>query len=687
MRELIANRYELDSVVGTGGMSVVYSAKDNLLGREVAIKMLREDLAQDTNFRQRFRKEAQNAGRLNHQAIVAVYDTGETLREGISTPYIVMELVKGRNLRDIVRDGGPLAPDEAATTLIPVCEALQVSHDAGIIHRDIKPANVMITNTGVVKIMDFGIARALDDATSAMTQTSAVIGTAQYLSPEQARGKPVDGRSDIYSLGCVMYEILTGRPPFEGDTPFSVAYQHVQEDPTPPSELIPDLSPTAALNVDAVVLTAMAKHPGDRYQSAVEMAADLQRLERNAVTMAARQYVDPSELDEEEAPTTTMDAAETSIVPVVGAAATGAGMMAATQAATPPTSVEPAHTATPEYYEGDESDYDDYDHPQEQKRSKRFKVIAGTAAAAALVLAGAFTYDYFTSDLSSMLGISREVVTVPDLTGKTQDEAVSELEKLDLKVEVSEEASPDVEKGYVVRTDPTANSSVQSGSTIKLTISAGKEITEVPDLAGKTTAQASTLLKRAGLELDSVVREEASDSVEEGKIMEQTPSAGSQVSKGSKVTITVSTGQATQRVPVLTGMKWSQAEGNLTDLGFQPIVETVDSAQPEGTVVSVEGEGTEMPGKSEIRVQVSNGQMITMPTITDMSIEEAISVLQSAGWKGSRSNISVGETIKTGSLVNGGRIASQTPSAGGEVRKDGSITVQLWEFDISALGQ
>ena len=292
MSELIANRYELGSVVGSGGMSVVYSATDTLLGREVAVKMLRSELARDANFRERFRREAQNAGRLNHPAIVAIYDTGETLHDGQSTPYIVMELVKGRNLKDIVADGGPLSPDEAATTLIPVCEALQVSHDAGIVHRDIKPANVMITNTGVVKIMDFGIARALDDVTSHMTQTSAVIGTAQYLSPEQARGKPVDGRSDLYALGCLMYDIMVGHPPFDGDTPFAVAYQHVQEDPTPPSEFIPDLSPTAALNVDAVVLTAMAKHPGDRYQTAVEMAADLQRLEKNLVTMAARQYVD-----------------------------------------------------------------------------------------------------------------------------------------------------------------------------------------------------------------------------------------------------------------------------------------------------------------------------------------------------------------------------------------------------------
>ncbi len=674
MRELIANRYELGSIVGTGGMSVVYAATDNLLGREIAIKMLREDLAQDANFRQRFRKEAQNAGRLNHQAIVSVYDTGETMRDGVSTPYIVMELVKGRNLREIVRDGGPLSPDEAATTLIPVCEALQVSHDAGIIHRDIKPANIMITNTGVVKIMDFGIARALDDATSAMTQTSAVIGTAQYLSPEQARGKPVDGRSDIYSLGCVMYEMLTGQPPFDGDTPFSVAYQHVQENPAPPSEFIADLSPNAAVNVDAVVLTAMAKHPGDRYQSAVEMASDLQRLERNAVTMAARHYVDPAQLESDEAPTTPLGPAETSLVPAVASGAVA-------------NSPQPARAAARRHSESVE-DFDSGRHyAPEQKRSRNTKILAGVAAVVVLALVGAFSYDYFTSNLGNVFGISREEVTVPDLANKTEEEATAELEKLNLKVEVEKEASPTVESGHVVRTNPTANSSVRSGSTITLTVSAGKEITGVPDLTGKTTAEASALLKKSGLELESVVREEASDTVKEGQIMEQTPSAGTQVAKGSKVTITVSTGAGNERVPVLTGMKWSQAEGNLTALGFKPIVETVDGSQPEGTVIFVEGEGTEMPAKSQIRVQVSNGQMVSMPSITGMTIDDALSTLHSAGWKGSRSNISVGDTVKTGSLVNGGRIANQSPGPGEPVTKDGTVTVQLWEFDISSIGQ
>lgn len=744
MSELIANRYELGSVVGSGGMSVVYSATDTLLGREVAVKMLRSELARDANFRERFRREAQNAGRLNHPAIVAIYDTGETLHDGQSTPYIVMELVKGRNLKDIVADGGPLSPDEAATTLIPVCEALQVSHDAGIVHRDIKPANVMITNTGVVKIMDFGIARALDDVTSHMTQTSAVIGTAQYLSPEQARGKPVDGRSDLYALGCLMYDIMVGHPPFDGDTPFAVAYQHVQEDPTPPSEFIPDLSPTAALNVDAVVLTAMAKHPGDRYQTAVEMAADLQRLEKNLVTMAARQYVDHDPEGAANLPGPAgIAAAELAAGGAAGAAglagaagAVGAGMGAAGFAGagagadaadamettvvpavseefppkpTPPMqSRRPTHAATadPRMSQGRspqgrtagqhaahagqvqrrqpaELEPDDYYDSYEDRPRKGLRIALIVVALLSLGVVAALTYQYFSPTILT----PKSNVTVPDLRNQTKADALAALEKLGLKTEVVNDASADVQEDHVVGTDPTANSTVQSGSTITVTVSSGRESTSVPDLSGKTTAEASAILKKKGLDLDPVVREDSSPKVEQGKIMEQNPSAGTQVSKGSKVTITVSTGEATTRVPVVTGMQWSQAEGNLTSLGFEPVVEFVDGSEPDGTVISVDGEGTQMPAKSKINVKVSNGSLIQTPNLTNMTVDAAYSALQAAGWKGNRSQIVLGDPVKTGALVNGGRIAQQTPAAGSPVRKDGTVTVQLWEFDITAIGR
>ena len=744
MSELIANRYELGSVVGSGGMSVVYSATDTLLGREVAVKMLRSELARDANFRERFRREAQNAGRLNHPAIVAIYDTGETLHDGQSTPYIVMELVKGRNLKDIVADGGPLSPDEAATTLIPVCEALQVSHDAGIVHRDIKPANVMITNTGVVKIMDFGIARALDDVTSHMTQTSAVIGTAQYLSPEQARGKPVDGRSDLYALGCLMYDIMVGHPPFDGDTPFAVAYQHVQEDPTPPSEFIPDLSPTAALNVDAVVLTAMAKHPGDRYQTAVEMAADLQRLEKNLVTMAARQYVDHDPEGAANLPGPAgIAAAELAAGGAAGAAglagaagAVGAGMGAAGFAGagagadaadamettvvpavseefppkpTPPMqSRRPTHAATadPRMSQGRspqgrtagqhaaqagqvqrrqpaELEPDDYYDSYEDRPRKGLRIALIVVALLSLGVVAALTYQYFSPTILT----PKSNVTVPDLRNQTKEDALAALEKLGLKTEVVNDASADVQEDHVVGTDPTANSTVKSGSTITVTVSSGRENTSVPDLSGKTTAEASAILKKKGLDLDPVVREGSSPKVERGKIMEQNPSAGTQVSKGSKVTITVSTGEATTRVPVVTGMQWSQAEGNVPSLGFEPVVEFVDGSEPDGTVISVDGEGTQMPAKSKINVKVSNGSLIQTPNLTNMTVDAAYSALQAAGWKGNRSQIVLGDPVKTGALVNGGRIAQQTPAAGSPVRKDGTVTVQLWEFDITAIGR
>ncbi|MBA2531507.1 MAG: Stk1 family PASTA domain-containing Ser/Thr kinase, partial [Nocardioidaceae bacterium] len=261
----LGDRYEVGALLGRGGMADVRIGQDLRLGRTVAIKRLRSDLASDPTFLARFRREAQSAASLNHPAIVAVYDTGEDIDDdGKEQPYIVMEYVEGRTLRDILREGRKILPERALEITADVLSALDYSHRAGIVHRDIKPANVMLTPAGQVKVMDFGIARAIADASSAMTQTAAVVGTAQYLSPEQARGEQVDARSDLYSTGCLLYELLTSRPPFVGDSPVSVAYQHVREEAERPSHYNPEIPEL----LDAIVAKALAKRTDDRYQSA-----------------------------------------------------------------------------------------------------------------------------------------------------------------------------------------------------------------------------------------------------------------------------------------------------------------------------------------------------------------------------------------------------------------------------------
>src|SRR5690348_16081894 len=273
----VGGRYELGELLGRGGMAEVRKGTDIRLGRTVAVKRLRTDLASDATFQARFRREAQSAASLNHPAIVSVYDTGEELSSdgsNVSQPYIVMEYVAGRTLREILREGRKILPERALEITSGVLAALDYSHRAGIIHRDIKPGNVMLTPAGDAKVMDFGIARAVSDAQSTMTQTAAVVGTAQYLSPEQARGETVDSRSDVYSAGCLLYELLTGRPPFVGDSPVAVAYQHVREPASPPSDHDTDLSP----EIDAIVMKALAKRVEDRYQSAAAMRSDIERF-------------------------------------------------------------------------------------------------------------------------------------------------------------------------------------------------------------------------------------------------------------------------------------------------------------------------------------------------------------------------------------------------------------------------
>lgn len=685
MNYSLAQRYELGEIIGSGGMSDVYAAQDTLLGRDVAVKMLRSEMARDMNFRERFRREARNSSKLNHPNIVAVYDTGEETIDGIGIPYIVMERIHGNTLRDLLRNDGPMSPQEAAEILQPVCSALQASHDAGIIHRDIKPANIMLTNTGMVKVMDFGIARALDDSTSAMTQTSAVIGTAQYLSPEQARGKNADARSDVYALGCVLYEAITGGTPFQGETPFAVAYQHVQEDVTPPSERMPeiDLAPTALLNVDAVVMTSMAKHPGDRYQSAAEMGQDLELLSRGSVTQAARAHVAPSQ---EQFPTQTVGYPETHAAQpqqaypetaMAGAPGPASAAGTATGAARAlPANAPGAHTAPPT--------------ATTTKPSSHLRWLVAFIVIALLVIGAGYAWsvlnDRDSRRQSDNLAQS-ETVSVPNIIGLERNEAIAKLEEVGLRPEIVDAPDPEIPEHHVVRTNPSVGSQLQRNTTVTVTVSTGKEDTQVPRLVNMTPQEASAALAEVGLELEPEVDEEFSDSIEQGRITRHEPAAGANLPKGSRVRVTISRGPeiVDVRVPSLTGMKWSQARETLESLGFVPKPQFVDSLEPADRVLGVDGAGQMRPEGSDVRVEVSNGLLATMPDITRKNRSQALNALRDAGWEASESKLFTGEPVDTAVVTDQGLIAVTSPSPGETIRKDQEINVRFYEFNLRAL--
>ena len=669
---MVNDRYRLGDVIGTGGMSEVYRATDSLLGRDVAIKMLRPEMARDVNFRERFRKEAQNSGRLNHPNIVAVYDTGEADEDGMAIPYIVMELVHVRTLRDLVREDGPLSPREAAQVLIPVAHALQASHDAGIIHRDVKPANIMITNTGQVKVMDFGIARALDDSTSAMTQTSAVIGTAQYLSPEQAQGKPADARSDVYALGCVLYEAVTGHAPFEGETPFAVAYQHVQEEPNAPSEsLDPDsLTPTERINLDAVVLTSMAKDPMDRYQSAQEFGADLERMSSGNVTRAAQMHIADDE------PSAHSQPEDSTRVAAVHPATTTMDPQPAAAAGVP--------VAAPGVAS---ADIDERDGARKSRPWMKWIAIILAIALAGLLIG--FAFDYWNTSQQQQAEQEQDqeaqanMVTVPNVEDRPRSEVIAELEDLDLLVTVNEEANPDIARDNAIRINPAPGSQLQRNSTVILTVSSGREITEVPDVVGLSLEDASRALSDAGLSMSDSVEEEESSADNTGRVTQQNPPAGSQLSRGSRVTVTVGTGPRMIRVPSnLVGQDIEDVRSTLDAMGFDVQVENVDSTETDGQVLSVSDEGNEIPADSTVTVRVSNGQLIVAPDLVRQTPEEAEEALRDAGWSGS---FNIGRPVNTGSAVDSDLIAWASVGEGDSVRRDADIEIRLWEFNLGEL--
>lgn len=508
---LLGGRYELDGVVGRGGMAEVYRARDIRLDRIVAVKTLRDDLARDQTFQARFRREAQSAASLNHPSIVAVYDTGEDMVGSFGVPYIVMEYVDGRTLRDLMRDDRRLLPERALEIVDGVLRALDYSHRNGIVHRDIKPANVMLTRSGDVKVMDFGIARALSDSQVTMTQTAQVIGTAQYLSPEQARGERVDARSDLYSTGCLLYELLTGRPPFTGDSPVAIAYQHVRENPVPPSHLDPEIPRWA----DAIVLKAMAKSPADRYQNAAEMRADIQRA------MSGMPVAAPTE------------------------------MMQRTQRMAGATMVAPPTSAIPGY------EYGPPEEPPGRRRAWPWVVFG------ALVVAAVIGVAYF-----MLGGGSTKTYPVPQVNGLTYDQASQKIVAAHLQPQRVLRTSQSVAKNHVISTDPPWGTMLPANSTVKVYVSTGQQQVTVPNVKGEDVNTAEN--KLSSLNLNPVVKTDKNSTAPANTVVKQNPPGDTKVDPGSDVTLWVSAGGT--KVPDVVGLQEASAKELLEGQGFKVVI-------------------------------------------------------------------------------------------------------------------
>jgi eukaryotic-like serine/threonine-protein kinase len=563
---LLGGRYELDGVVGRGGMAEVYRARDIRLDRIVAVKTLREDLARDATFQARFRREAQSAASLNHPSIVAVYDTGEDMNSPTHVPYIVMEYVDGRTLRELLRDDRRLLPERALEITDGVLRALDYSHRNGIIHRDIKPGNVMLTRSAEVKVMDFGIARAVSDSQATMTQTAQVIGTAQYLSPEQARGERVDARSDLYSTGCLLYELLTGRPPFTGDSPVAIAYQHVRENPIPPSRVDPEIPPWA----DAIVLKAMAKDPAERYQSAAEMRTDIQRA-LSGVPVAAPQAT------EMYAPGTQRMGPQTMMA--------GAG----------------SPTGAMGQYGGPQDGYD-------EGGGGRRRALWWILGAVGVILVAVLAY-------LLLNGGSGNTASVPSVVGQPVAQAKTAVEKAGLVPAVVKVASPD-KTGIVISTNPPYGTKVAPHSTVTLRVSAGPKKVSIPNVVGDSEATAQNTLQHLGLQVQT--KTDPTSTLPQGKVARTTPGAGTSVNPGSTVTLYIS-GGGTQ-VPSVIGDPQGTAQSILTSAGFQVKVMTVagPSGSTPGTVFNQQpSNGSTEPAGSTVTIFVAAAtQPTTAPPTT-----------------------------------------------------------------------
>ena len=649
MAHRLAGRYEVRSLIGRGGMAEVHLGFDTRLSRVVAIKMLRRDLALDSIFQARFRREAQSAASLNHPNIVAVYDTGEEIvsdatNRSLAIPYIVMEYVEGHTVKELISDGTAVPINEAIEIVSGVLSALQYSHANHLVHRDIKPGNIMLTPEGKVKVMDFGIARALTDSQATMTQTNAVVGTAQYLSPEQARGETVDERSDLYSTGVVLFELLTGRPPFKGDSAVAVAYQHVEQIPPTPSSILSDIPDS----LDRVVLKALAKNRDDRYRSAAEMLSDLQRVARGMDVGAP-----PA------------DSWATEVLPSAGLVGARAAVPAATSTVSAPAArVSSTSTSLPAVgSDGDAAS-------KAAAARKRRTAIIMTLVVIALLLIGGSVWAL------SRSAATPEAVSVPNVVGLSQADAKSQIEAAGLEWELNPEkvASDTVDKDAVASTDPAGGAQAEKGSTVRVTISSGPDSVTLPDnLVGMSPDDARQAVEALGLKWEVNSSKVASDTVAEGKVAQTNPSPGSKVKVGQTITAYLSSGSDQVEVPDLVGMSQDQARSALKAVGLElGNVTTVDSDKDKDRIVSQDPEtGSKVKKGTTIAVSISTGKaaQVEIPTVVGISREDAEAQLKALGL-----TVTVEEV--SGSQPSG-QVTAVEPGEGSKVDKNSTVKLKV----------
>ena len=631
MSKLLAGRYELIEKIGEGGMAVVYKAKDRLLNRYVAIKILRPEFTQDEQFLDSFKRESQAAAGLQHPNIVSIYDVGRTG----NINFIVMELVDGRPLSDFIKENGHLDYKTTIDIAKQVASALAIAHKHQIIHRDVKPHNIMITSDGVAKLTDFGIARAVSNATM-VADTSKIIGSVHYFSPEQARGAYVDERSDIYSLGIVMFEMLTGRVPFDGETPVEVALKHINEDVPSPAKLVPGIPPA----LDKVVLKATDKYQTERYKSADEMLEALKNVE--FVTQMVGDRVFAGETDNKPRRD------ENLVAPV---------MSSRREDREQEMVIAPANPRKPKAKSDD-------------KKKKKRAIIIGVAAAAILALFGILF-------VSGVIGGGSKEVTVPDVKGMSYSEAKEVLEAKGLKIEKADEpiASQKIEKGKIVSQTPSKNSKVKKGRTVRVILSAGNTELKVPDLKGLSYKEAKTLLSEMGLQI-SKGDEVDSDSVAEGLIASQYPSAKTKVDKGDIITVNISKGKKDAVIPKLVGTTFtseSDVSATLSKYGYKlGKVSYEESYETPGTIIKQSPDaGTTAEKNTTVDIVISKAKSkATVPNLNGMTYDQAESALQSLGF-------SVGRvTEEENNGFTAGTVFKQYPAANSEYQT--GSTVDIW---------